>query len=59
MIETGLGGLIKSLIRKDREQLHTFALGIIESFDAEKMRAEVKLLENVFFNGKYYNTEVG
>ncbi len=56
MVETGLGGLVKSLIRKDREQLHTFTLGIIESFDAEKMRAEVKLLENVFFNGNYYES---
>lgn len=56
MIETGLGGLIKSLIKKDREQIHTFALGVIESFNAESMRAEVKLLENVFFNGKYYKS---
>ena len=49
--------LVKRLIKRDREELHTFALGKIVTFDPVNMRAEVYLLENVKFNNVYYPSQ--
>lgn len=49
--------LVKRLIKRDREELHTFALGKIVTFDPINMRAEVYLLENVKFNNVYYPSQ--
>ncbi|MGL5750366.1 MAG: Gp138 family membrane-puncturing spike protein [Paraclostridium sp.] len=49
--------LIDGLLKKDRMELHTFALGKIESFDPVSMRAEVYLLENIRFDNKFYQSQ--
>lgn len=46
--------LINGMIQKSKNELHTFALGKIESFDTVNMRAEVYLLENIRYKNKYY-----
>lgn len=46
--------LISNMIEKNNRELHTFALGKIESFDTVNMRATVYLLENIQYENKYY-----
>lgn len=49
--------IVKKMIRQDRNELHTFALGKIVTFDPVNMRATVYLLENVKFNGIFYPSQ--
>lgn len=49
--------VVENMIKKDRQELHTFALGKIESFDPIKMRAEVYLLENIRHDNKFYQSQ--
>lgn len=49
--------LIDSMIKRDRENLHTTALGKIVSFDPINMRAEVYLLENIRYENKFYESQ--
>lgn len=49
--------LIDKMIKRDRDNLHTTALGKIVSFDPINMRAEVYLLENIRFENKFYESQ--
>lgn len=50
--------LISGMINKNNAEIHTFALGKIESIDLVNMRAEVYLLENIRYKDKYYPSNI-